>query len=348
MRYIKNHMITLLIFENKLVITAVDSNPIEVEEGKNEITNLLKIFCDPKTYEQAYEEINKKIYITEKHYKEIFEFLRVNNILKEYHQIDASLTKYEYEKYDRQIKSFASLTGYEYPQAVEIQKKISNFKVAIIGVGGTGSHLSLALASIGVNNMILVDFDKIELSNTSRQILYDENDIGKLKINVACDKLKRYNSNLEIKTFNKNIKSIEDLSFLDEISDINLLILTADTPRGEIQYIIDEKCKELNIPWLLYGPFEHSKVFIGPYIIPNKTKTFSEIFNKNLINNDSEVNAINDSFIPCVCDPYNAFASQFAAIEILKIITQTKESSLINKRFYIDTNDWTVDIVNYE
>lgn len=45
---------------------------------------------------------------------------------------------------------------------------------------------------MGVENLILIDYDKVELSNTARQILYDESDVGKLKIDVAKEKIKKY------------------------------------------------------------------------------------------------------------------------------------------------------------
>lgn len=45
---------------------------------------------------------------------------------------------------------------------------------------------------MGVENLILIDHDKVELSNTARQILYDESDVGKLKIDVAKEKIKKY------------------------------------------------------------------------------------------------------------------------------------------------------------
>lgn len=69
------------------------------------------------------------------------------------------------------------------------------------------------MVSFGVEKLILVDFDKIELSNTSRQILYDETDVGKYKVDVAKEKLLKYNSNLQIDIYNVYIQSAEDLLF---------------------------------------------------------------------------------------------------------------------------------------
>ena len=62
------------------------------------------------------------------------------------------------------------------------QKKIKNSKVLIIGMGGLGCPLLTYLASAGVNNIGIVDYDKVELSNLNRQILFNSTDIGKFKV----------------------------------------------------------------------------------------------------------------------------------------------------------------------
>ena len=70
------------------------------------------------------------------------------------------------------------------------QKKIKKSKVLIIGLGGLGCPLLLYLTSLGVENIGIIDYDKIELSNLSRQILFSEKDIGKYKVSQAYKKIK--------------------------------------------------------------------------------------------------------------------------------------------------------------
>jgi molybdopterin/thiamine biosynthesis adenylyltransferase len=53
------------------------------------------------------------------------------------------------------------------------QKKIASSKVLIVGVGGLGCPLLIYLASAGVGNIGIIDHDKVELSNLSRQILFN-------------------------------------------------------------------------------------------------------------------------------------------------------------------------------
>ena len=68
------------------------------------------------------------------------------------------------------------------------QKKIQNSKVLIIGMGGLGCPLVTYLASAGVCNIGIVDYDKVELGNLNRQTLFNFSDLGKYKVFQAKKK----------------------------------------------------------------------------------------------------------------------------------------------------------------
>ena len=86
----------------------------------------------------------------------------------------------EYRKFSKQIilKKFGIIG----------QKKIKSAKVLVIGMGGLGCPLSIYLANLGIGTIGMVDDDKVELSNLNRQIIYNVNDIGKYKVDVAKKK----------------------------------------------------------------------------------------------------------------------------------------------------------------
>ena len=69
------------------------------------------------------------------------------------------------------------------------QKQIKNSKILIIGMGGLGCPLLTYLVSAGANNIGIADYDKVELSNLSRQTLFNLSDIGKFKVNQAKIKI---------------------------------------------------------------------------------------------------------------------------------------------------------------
>lgn len=87
------------------------------------------------------------------------------------------------------------------------QKKIIDSKILIIGLGGIGSPVATYLAAAGVKNIGIVDFDKIEISNLHRQILFSEKDIGSLKTKITKKKILEINSKARILDFNLKINN---------------------------------------------------------------------------------------------------------------------------------------------
>ncbi|WP_226684914.1 bifunctional hydroxymethylpyrimidine kinase/phosphomethylpyrimidine kinase [Shewanella indica] len=96
--------------------------------------------------------------------------------------------------------------------------------VAIVGLGGLGHHLARSLAAAGVGRLILIDPDIVELGNLPRQLLYNEQDIGRLKVDVAKEKLGRDYPNclieIEPKLFgSKSAELISEASLVLDASD---------------------------------------------------------------------------------------------------------------------------------
>ena len=137
----------------------------------------------------------------------------------------------DYERFEKQIVlKKIGLVG---------QKKIKNAKVLIIGIGGLGCPLLTYLASSGVCNIGIVDYDKIELSNLNRQILFNTSDVGKFKVNQAKSKISKIYKKIKIKTFRikiskKNIESIIK----------NFDIICDGTDNFNTRYLINDYCKK--------------------------------------------------------------------------------------------------------
>ena len=108
--------------------------------------------------------------------------------------MSSKLNKKQLEKYSRQIiiKNIGILG----------QKKILDSKVLIVGMGGLGCPIAEFLTRSGIGSMGIVDHDLISLSNIHRQTLYDEKDLGKLKVKVAKKKLANINSKTKIDIYN--------------------------------------------------------------------------------------------------------------------------------------------------
>jgi molybdopterin-synthase adenylyltransferase len=93
------------------------------------------------------------------------------------------------------------------------QRKILSSKVLIVGAGGLGSPAAEFLSRAGIGLLGIIDNDRVSLSNLHRQSLYSTSDIGKLKVYVAKDKIKKINSSTKVITYkirlnNHNFKKI--------------------------------------------------------------------------------------------------------------------------------------------
>ena len=69
------------------------------------------------------------------------------------------------------------------------QSRLAEATILILGLGGLGSAASIYLAAAGAGHLILVDFDKVDLSNLQRQIVHTTADIGRLKVESARERL---------------------------------------------------------------------------------------------------------------------------------------------------------------
>ena len=100
-------------------------------------------------------------------------------------------------------------------------KILANSSILIAGVGGLGCTVAEVLSRAGIGKLILIDQDEVEVSNLNRQILFDQNDIGKAKVIVAERKLKAINSELEVEVFEKDISELANLHLppFDGIAD---------------------------------------------------------------------------------------------------------------------------------
>ena len=105
------------------------------------------------------------------------------------------------------------------------QERIKKSKILLVGLGGLGSPISIYLAAAGVGELIIVDFDKVDLSNLQRQILHKTKDINRLKIDSAKEHLLELNPEINIHTINKKL-SENDL--INEAKKSNVIIDASD------------------------------------------------------------------------------------------------------------------------
>ena len=123
----------------------------------------------------------------------------------------------------------------------EGQIRLKNSSVLCIGAGGLGSSVLLYTAAAGIGKIGIVDNDQVEKSNLQRQIIYDTNTVGNLKIDSARERIEKFNPNIEILTFNKRINPENILEIIKEFD-----IICDCSDNFGTRYLINDACLILN------------------------------------------------------------------------------------------------------
>lgn len=125
----------------------------------------------------------------------------------------------------------------------EAIEKLNKTKVAIFGIGGVGSFVVEGLVRAGVENFILVDDDKICLTNLNRQLIATRKTVGKFKVEVAKERILEINPNAKVETYQEFFMP-GSKEILDETVDY--IIDCVDTVTAKIELVI--RANNLNIP----------------------------------------------------------------------------------------------------
>ena len=122
-------------------------------------------------------------------------------------------------------------------------EKLKHSKVAIFGIGGVGSFAVEALARSGIGNLVLIDYDTIDVSNINRQIHANINTIGRPKVEVMRDRILEINPDINVEVFNEKYTK-ENKDKLISIS-YDYVVDAIDMVSSKIDLI--KTCKEKNI-----------------------------------------------------------------------------------------------------
>ena len=132
------------------------------------------------------------------------------------------------------------------------QKKLLNATVAIVGMGGLGCPAAQSLITAGIGKLILIDGDIVELSNLHRQPLYGVDDLSRLKVEVAKERLEQLNNKAVIVPIDKYFNEKNGMSF---IQNANVIIDATDNI--QTRQLIDKFSKEANVPMVYGGLFRY-------------------------------------------------------------------------------------------
>jgi len=147
------------------------------------------------------------------------------------------LSAKELDRYSRQV--MLEEIGYQG------QLKLKNAKICVVGTGGLGNTITTRLAAMGVGTLRIVDRDVIELSNLHRQTMFDEDDVGQVKVEVAAKKLQKLNPDCTIEAL---AVSVNDYTALEVVQGCSVVIDALDSVVA--RYALNKACVKFGIPFV--------------------------------------------------------------------------------------------------
>jgi len=225
----------------------------------------------------------------------------------------------DFERYARQIVM--------HQIGIEGQEKLSNAKVTIAGLGGLGSLVAMQLVGMGVGRLNLVDRDIVTKTDLHRQYLYTENNVGKLKVVAARERLQRLNSEVKIDVSDS---AIDEDNAVDISSDSDIIIDCLDSAWAK--YSLNRACIRMKKP-LIFGSAISSYAVVST-IIPYKTACLKCIYPN-----------LNDSITCAIAGVHPSILGIAASIEVSEAVRLIigKKPNLASKMVFIDLDSLSFD-----
>lgn len=155
-----------------------------------------------------------------------------------------------------------------YLSGIKPSLSIQQTKILIFGAGAGGGTLSYLLAQFGFTNITVIDFDTVEESDVYRVMVYDEQDIGQLKIDALKKKIKK-NFNVDIQTDNTKSFSFSEVESIIKQYQPDFIVMACD-PDLSFRESLNTACFRNSISYIIMA-YSFEELKIGPMYIPGFT-----------------------------------------------------------------------------
>ncbi|MEV1003876.1 ThiF family adenylyltransferase [Nonomuraea sp. NPDC050202] len=180
------------------------------------------------------------------------------------------------EFYDRQLRLFQDFCDQGWSpetSGAALQRRLGDATAVVCGVGGLGGWVALALAGAGVGRIRVCDFDRVEVSNLTRQVLFGMADLGVPKADAAAARLREVNPFIEVEAVARRIDGAGDLA--DVVKGADIVINAADLPTpNDVAGWVSEACWP-DIPHIMGTGYAYHIGVLGTSIVPGRTACWS-------------------------------------------------------------------------
>ena len=177
----------------------------------------------------------------------------------------------ELDRYDRQLRYFATCDGDDRPRALR-QASLRDATVVVLGLGGLGGMAALTLTACGVGHVVGVDCDAVDESNLARQVLFRTPDVGARKAATARRELAALNPLGEFEAIDRRLASVADIAAVVDGADA--VVAAIDWPAHRVGDWVDEACFASRVPYVAMS--QHPPLLrVGPLYVPGRTGCFA-------------------------------------------------------------------------
>ena len=153
----------------------------------------------------------------------------------------------EVERYRRNVEFFSFFSRHP-ATGFDLQERLRSSRVTVLGVGGLGSYVALALGAAGVGSLLLVDDDVVEEHNLNRQVLYTSADVGTSKVLAARDRVAAVNPHIHVEARVARVSGVEDAR--ECFAGRDLVVCAADRPRIRIYEWLNAAAVAEGVAWI--------------------------------------------------------------------------------------------------
>ena len=190
----------------------------------------------------------------------------------------------------------------------EGQEALRRARVLLVGVGGLGSPIALALVGAGIGTLGIMDADVVSLTNLHRQLLYDETVLHQSKVMTAADRLSHLNAEVQIEPYDCRLtrdNAAEIIARYDIVVD--------GCDNYATRFAIDEACAAAGIPYV-YGAVRGFEGQVSVFHYGPSPRRYTDLYPED--NNDAAVTLADRAIVGMT----TGLVGNVMAEQVLKIV----------------------------
>lgn len=246
------------------------------------------------------------------------------------------------ERFSRH-RLFYNLVGGD-PEAC--QQKLEEASVLVLGCGGIGTMVSTLLVAAGIRRLTLLDRDTVEESNLTRQVVFNERDVGRPKVEVLARKLRDLDSTVRLSLREEKVSAG---TARNVVAGHDVAVLSADYPFG-IARIVNRAAIAERVPFVNAG-YIGDVATVGPFVVPGQYACLdcSTSASGRLGGDELEplIQDIHENHQAASFGPINAIASSMAVNDVIRFLTRIGPPLSANKRIGFFANSGSVEQHSY-